>query len=235
MSFSIQSGIDDGFAAAAANGFQFRDGVRDFQQTGAAGEQFCAEVCPQTIAEHRYIISIHNVPKLVNLFRLEELSFICDDDIIELFFPFPFLEQCKQIHIRCHHISRGFQTDAAFHHTFAISGIYRRLHEPYLHVLFLVIELGNQCLRRLGTAHGAISKIQFCHAKPSFFLYCPIIISQNLPSGEVKNGLSQKINNTKLFQGIEKVDTLSSKVHFMGPLTNRQQYKAVFSQALPRS
>ena len=58
MSFSIQSGVDDSFAAAAANSLQFCNGIGNFQQTCAAGEQFCAEVCPQTIAEHSWRVAL---------------------------------------------------------------------------------------------------------------------------------------------------------------------------------
>jgi hypothetical protein len=47
-------------------------------------------------------------------------------------------------------------------------------------------------------------KYSFATQNPPFFLYCPIIISQNFAGGEVKNELSQKINNTKLFSFFEK-------------------------------
>ena len=99
--------------------------------------------------EHGDIVAIHQRTQLVDLLGREKLGFIGDDNVEFSRFGI-FL---RNILLGCDHLRAALQADAAADNVRAVAVVGAGLDEPNSHVIFLVVILCNQSLRRLGRAH----------------------------------------------------------------------------------
>ena len=165
----VETCVDGRFAAAAADGFDLRDAVRDLKQPLAAREHQRLKIGAQAEAEHRQIKMIHDVFQLFHLFSREELAFVADDDVRGNA-PLARREQLDEVVVLRNGVGGGGEADAALRLGDAaavfdavVPRVDGGLDEPDRLVLLLVVELGHQRLRGLGTSHRAELEIQLCH------------------------------------------------------------------------
>jgi len=159
------AGIRGRLAAAVTDGLDFSDGVGQFKQPPAAGEQLCLEICPQSKAQNRQIFTIDQFTQLVDLLTGQELTLI-DNDHIRLTVRGIAL---PQIALRSDCLALRRQSNARSQGELSVAPVGSRLDQPNAHAALFVVIFGNERCCRFARAHCAVFKVQLCHILiPSF-------------------------------------------------------------------
>ena len=164
----LQAGVDDGLFAAAANGFDLGDAVRDLKQPLGALEKLGEEIRPQTEAQHRGVAVFGNIFHLIHLGGGEELALVADDDV-DVVLGVQRHKAGVDILVAAHHVRHGGKADAALDHRHShpvfvgvvVPVVQVRLDEPDVVALFFVVKAGHQGVGGFGGGHGPEFKVQF--------------------------------------------------------------------------
>ena len=151
----IDAGIDRRFPSAGANGLDLGQGIGQLHQALRTGKKVGQKVGPETEAENRQILFVHQRAQIVDLPWGEKLRFIRNDDIV----PASEMISLYDALFRRNDLGAGFQPDPAADQIRSVPGIDARFNEPYRHAEFLVVELRNQGLGGFGGTHRAVFKI----------------------------------------------------------------------------
>lgn len=153
---AVDSRVDGGFAAAGADGFDFRDGIGELHKAPRPGEELGLKVGPEPETEHGDIEIIDKGAELINLLRGEKLGLIGNYDVL----PLQVIIFFYYINIGGNDLSMRFEADAAPDNVSPVAGVGAGLDKPDAHSHFLVVELRDERLGGFGGTHGPIFEIQ---------------------------------------------------------------------------
>ena len=156
----VDARVDRRLGAALADGLDLRDAVRDLEEARGAGEHMGEEIGAQTEAEHGDPTLVHDRAQLVDLPRREELTLVRDDDV-----HVALVKERADRPVGRDDAADRLKSDTRADDVGAVARVRRGLDEQDVHAALLVIELGDQRLRRLGGAHRSVFEIQLCHSR----------------------------------------------------------------------
>ena len=156
---AVQARVVRRLAAAPADGLDLLDGIRAGQQAGAAGEEIAHEVRPQTVADHRHAVFVHDARQQVHLLRREELRLVHDQAIVGVRAHGVEVERVKQRTL-------GRKPAARADGGYAVARIGRRLEQQGPLAALVIIVPDHDGVGRLARAHRAITEIQLRHIQP---------------------------------------------------------------------
>ena len=155
--------VAGGLASAGADGFQFLNGVSQFQQAGGAGKTPHHKICAQPVADDRDAQVYRYKEQLFRLLRSEKLTLITQHTG-QGTVDFPVMgDQLQNVHFfgdQGVHLAADTETGDQHITAFGIDG---RLQNQNPHAAFGVIEGNLQKSGGFAAVHGTISEIELCH------------------------------------------------------------------------